>query len=209
MKTSIAVLLCACLFVPACAGNFDFVGRSTRISDGSRVAARNIIPTDQKYQNLVEHVALAEEIYSKQLDHLRERRVQLRSRHRSLTFATYATFAATTLAIGATAIAKDQSMMDNKNLAGYGALAGLGVGTGLEVGNLMQEDPANVEAKIARLQASYDTMVDRLRDLFESEGNDRGPDGKVIEADPHVLELKAGPIVEGFINEALQINIKG
>lgn len=203
MKRGIALLLLAAL-APACAGEFGSVGRSTRITDGSRVAARTIVPSDDRYRNLVEHLALAEEIYAKQLDNLRDRRASLRSRRRSLQLAAYATFAVTTLVIGASAMSDGGDEMletDPNNLAGYGALAGLGLGTTLEVMNLMQEDPSNVDAKINHLQASYDNMTDRLRELFEE------TEGK--EVAPNVIEVRAGKIIGEFINEALQINVKG
>jgi len=207
MTRVIASLLCLSLAGAGCAGEFGSVGRTTRISDSSRVTASSIVPDDAKHRGVIEHLALAEEIYAKTLDALRERRGSLRSRHRTLTLATYATFAATTLVIGAAAISRsaNESMASNPDLrmAGYGALGGLGVGTTLEVVNLMQEDPANVEAKIRHLQSSYDNMVDRLRVLFE------GAEGGAEEVTPEEIELRAGPIVESFINDALQISIKG
>ena len=90
--------------------------------------------------------------------------------------------------------------------AGYGALGGLGVGTTLEVVNLMQEDPSNVEAKIRYLQSSYDNMIDRLRELSE-ERSDVAADGPPTK--PRPLAAQASPIIEAFINDALQINVKG
>jgi hypothetical protein len=205
MKSLTATLLCISLAGAGCAGEFGSVGRTTRISDGSRVTASSIVPDDANNRGIIEHLALAEEIYAKQLDDLRARRGTLRSRRRTLTLATYATFAATTLVIGAAAIRAEEMSEPNSDLrvAGYGALGGLGLGTTLEVVNLMQEDPANVEGKIRHLQSSYDNMVDRLRELFE----DAATFGD--EVTPQSVELKAGPIIEAFINEALQISVKG
>jgi hypothetical protein len=200
-----------------CAGTFG--GRSTRISDSSRVTAGSIVPDDANNRGIVEHLALAEEIYSKTLDALRERRNSLRSRRRALTLGAYATFAATTLVISAAAIDRangDDSMTSDSGLrtVGYGALGGLGIGTTLEVMNLMQEDPSNVEIKIRHLQASYDNMIDRLRVLFDDRTDVRpvAPEGAASGAKPAAtgsLDVKASPIIEAFINEALQINVKG
>lgn len=209
MKRGIVLLVCAALAAPAggCAGTFGGVGRTSKISDASRITARSIIPSNERYRGVIEHLALAEEIYAGQFDLLRERRAKLRSRRRSLTLASYATFAATTLIIGGAAIASASSgdpmtaSESGLRTAGYGALAGLGVGTTMEVMNLMQEDPSNVEAKISHLQTSYGNMVDRLGVLFEQLETE-GAAAKSI-------ELRAGPIIEAFINDALQINIKG
>lgn len=44
-------------------------------------------------------------------------------------------------------------------------------------------------------------MVERLRELFEN----AGADGLT----PQTIEVRAGTIIETFINEALQINVKG
>jgi hypothetical protein len=206
-------LALAFIALAGCAGTFGGVGRSTRISDGSRAAATGIIPDDASNRAVIEHLALAEEIYGKTLDALRERRDTLRSRRRALALGSYATFAATTIVISAAAISKSNngdSMSDsNLSTVGFGALGGLGVGTTLEVVNLMQEDPSSVEAKIRHLQTSYDNMVERLRTLFEERSArpvDAAPGAK---PDSGGIEAKAGPIIETFINEALQINVKG
>ena len=198
-----------------CTGTFGSVGRSTRISDSARVTASRIVPDDASNRALVEHLALAEEIYAKTLDQLRDRRNSLRSRRRALTLTSYATFAATTLVISAAAISKandgDAMTISDSSLqtVGFGALGGLGLGTTLEVVNLMQEDPSNVEAKIRHLQSAYDNMTDRLRAVFEDANAPAVPVEGVVKGNQKNLEIKAGPIIEAFINEALQINVKG
>jgi hypothetical protein len=210
----IALLVCASL--AGCTGTFGSVGRSTRISDSARVTASSIVPDNANNRGIVEHLALAEEIYAKTLDQLRERRNSLRSRRRALTLSSYATFAATTIVISAAAISKandgDAMTISDSSLqtVGFGALGGLGLGTTLEVVNLMQEDPSNVESKIRHLQSSYDNMTDRLRTVFE-EANEPAVavDGVVKANTGKALQIKAGPIIEAFINEALQINVKG
>jgi hypothetical protein len=217
----VSALACSIAMVAGagCAGTFGSsgpIGRSARISDSSRVTATSIVPDDPANRRVVEHLALAEEIYGKTLDALRARRNSLRERRRALTMGSYATFAATTHVIGAAAINRstDETSMSPSGLrmTGYGALGGLGLGTTLEVVNLMQEDPSNVEAKIRYLQASYDNMIDRLRVLFEDQGEatpgttDPAATGK---AAARSANAQASPIIEAFINDALQINIKG
>lgn len=199
MSRPLALCLSLALLAPACAGEFGSVGRSTKVSDGSRITASNLVPKDPELRGVTEELALAEEIYSKQLDNLRSRRDTLRTRHRGLTLASFAALATTTLVISAAAInssSGDSMTHDGLKMAGYGALGGLGLGTTLEVVNLMQEDPSSIDAKIRNLQASYDTMVDRLREVF----------GGTKDAN---VELRAMPIIEQFINEALQITVKG
>jgi hypothetical protein len=210
MSRKIAIALCLSLAASACSGTFGGpVTRSTQISAGSRASASSIVPRDDQHRGVIEHLALAEEIYSKQLAALTDRRNTLRSRRRTLTLATYATFAATTLVIGAAAIqssndSSGEGMSDSDlRLAGFGALGGLGVGTTLEVVNLMQEDPSNVEAKIRSLQSAYDNMSERLSQLFLD------VEQGATEVTPEEVETRAGPIIDSFINEALQINVKG
>ncbi|MEJ7600461.1 MAG: hypothetical protein WKG01_21310 [Kofleriaceae bacterium] len=214
MIRPLALVLCASL--AACTGTFGSVGRSTRISDSARVTATSIVPDDASNRGVVEHLALAEEIYSKTLDALRERRNALRSRRRALTLTSYATFAATTLVISAAAIDKannGDTMTSTGGLrtVGYGALGGLGLGTTLEVMNLMQEDPSSVEAKINHLQSSYDNMTDRLRTVFEEATTAAiAVEGQpAVKPNSRALQIKASPIIEAFISEALQINVKG
>ena len=209
MSRAIAIsVLCVSVAAAGCSGTFGSVSRSTRISDGSRVSASSILPSEKTPRAVTEQLALAEEIYAKQLEALTDRRDTLRSRRRTLNLASYATFAATTLVIGAAAISRGggdamTTPDGDLRLAGYGALGGLGLGTTLEVVNLMQEDSANVEAKRHALTSAHDTMVQRLNDMVES-ANQAG-----IELTPEDVSLKAGAIIGEFIDEALQINIKG
>jgi hypothetical protein len=202
---SLAKPLClsvALALVAGCTAQFGAVSRSMRVSDGARISATNKVP--ERYVGALETLALAEEVFAKQNDALRERRDSLRSRRRTLTVATYATFAATTLVISAAAIRSGSGEMatnDGLRTAGYGALGGLGLGTTLEVVNLMQEDPAAIDAKIARLDASYRNMISSLESVFET----------ALEAnlEPNEVKIKATPIIDAFINEALQMNVKG
>src|SRR4051812_1260957 len=119
--TRLSMLASVLVISSGCAGTFGGggpVGRSERITDSSRITATTIVPSDPANHAVVEHLALAEEIYSKTLDALRARRNSLRERRRALTLGGYATFAATTLVIGAAAISKsnDDTMTTSTSL---------------------------------------------------------------------------------------------
>jgi hypothetical protein len=82
-------------------------------------------------------------------------------------------------------------------LAGGGlALAGVGLGTGLQIGGLMQEDVSAVDDKIRHLRSIYDSMVEQVRVLAGQPQSDQA-------------DAAIGSAIESFINEALQINVKG
>src|SRR5690349_10694320 len=102
MIRPLVLVLSLSLAATGCTGTFGAVSRSMRISDGARISATNKVP--DKYVQALDTLALAEEVFAKQNDALRARRDSLRSRRRTLTVATYATFAATTLVISAAAI---------------------------------------------------------------------------------------------------------
>jgi hypothetical protein len=80
--------------------------------------------------------------------------------------------------------------------AGGLALGGAGLGTGLQIGGLMQEDVANIDDKIRHLQSIYDSMVERVRVLAGQAPSDQ-------------TDAAIGSAIETFINQALQINVKG
>jgi len=60
----------------------------------------------------------------------------------------------------------------------------------------MQEESSDVDEKIRHLQGIYDAMLDKLRTLALMPASDQ-------------LESQMAGAVETFINEALQINVKG
>jgi hypothetical protein len=146
-------------------------------------------------------MAMAEEVYQKQLNLLKERRNKVRARKRELGFASFGLMAATGLGAGAAAISSTGSAHPNDALlgAGFSALAGLGIGTILQIAGLMQEDYGNVDDKIRHLQHLYDGMLDQVRLLMS----------KSDPAAPNASDAQIGAAIENFINAALQINVKG
>lgn len=187
----------------SCASSSTVVDRSkVTISDNSRVVSRNLLPGSTKYPNVVEHLALAQEVYQAQLALLKERRNTLRSRSRGLSASSFAVFAATTLGVGATAIAtNDKNAPDNLRAAGFGALGGLTLGTLLQVFGYMQEDPSAVDGKVRELQSAYDAMLERVRLL--------GDAGAVEGASANKAGADIAAAIESFMAQAAQIDVKG
>jgi hypothetical protein len=200
----LCVLVAVSLAAAGCSADVPLVTRtSLRVSDNSRIAARTILAeVASSYPNVVEHLALAEEVYQKQLDFLRRRRLDLRARRRGLGVGAYVTFAVTSLAIGALAIASTSSSSPRDSLegAGVGALAGLGVGTTLEVVNYLQEDPSAMDDKMHHLQSSYDGMLARIQLILAR---------PAAAGEGAAVEREIGSIIESFLNDAMQLNVRG
>jgi hypothetical protein len=178
-----------------CGSEYTIVDRSTLVvSDNARVSAASVLPGGQKNPRAANHLALAQEVYQKQLDLLKERRNKVRARRRTMNMLSYGVLTAAAIAAGA--IALGASSPDTHRAAGGGALAGVGLGTALQIGGLMQEEPGAVDDKIHHLQDIYDAMVDRVRVMASQPASDQN-------------DAAIGAAIETFINEALQINVKG
>jgi len=190
-------LLAACTLASAgCGSGYTIVDRSSVvISSNSRIAASTLLPSSE-HPEVKEHLALAQEIYQKQLNLLKERRNKVRARHRNLGFASWGIMAATGLSAGGAAIGATSSAHPQDALVGAGAtaLAGLGLGVVLQIAGLMQEDYSSVDGKIRQLQNLYDALIDRVRTLSAAQPFN---------------EAAVGAAIETFINEAEQINVKG
>ncbi len=194
--TAAFVLLC---MAGGCASEYTIVDRSSFIvSDNARVASRDLIPGGDKHPRVIEHLAQAQEIFVKQDNLLKERRNKVRARRRALDLTTFGVMIAASLAEGAIALnaANKADPKSDVKLIGGIALGGAGLGTGLMVGGLMQEDVTAVDNKINHLHDIYRAMIEHLRSLASA------PDSDKLEAD-------MGMTIESFINEALQINVKG
>jgi hypothetical protein len=190
--------LSACL-VGGCASEYTILDRSSiEVSAASRIAAGSLLPGSQKYPKVEPHLALAEEVYDKQLGLLKERRNKVRARRRALNLTSYATMLASSIATGYVALAATNNADPNTDLKAIGltSLIGLGIGTGLQIGALMQEDPSDVDQKIHHLQGIYDSMLDKLRTLAVMPPNEQ-------------IESQMAGAIEAFINEAMQMNVKG
>jgi hypothetical protein len=179
----------------SCASEYTIVDRSTlMVSENARTSAANVLPGGLKNPRAVNHLALAQEVYQRQLDLLKERRNKVRARRRALNMLSYGVLAAVGIAVGAVALGSDAR--DPRRIAGGVALGGVGLGTGLQIGALMQEDVATIDDKVRHLQGVYEAMVERVRVLSAQPPSEQS-------------EAAVGSAIESFINEALQINVKG
>ncbi len=191
------------LFLTACAGTTNLVDRSTlTVSDNSRVVAANVIPNADRYPKIVDHLGLAQEVYQEQLTNLKRRKLSLRTRTRTLQALSYGTFALTTLGVGIAAIATARQDDAAKSLrtAGYSAIGGTAAGTLFQFAGYMQEDPEAVDGKIRRLETAYLSMLDRVRALAEQ---------PVETAQPALVGAAMAQAIEGFIGQAIEIDVKG
>lgn len=186
-----AVALCGC------ASEYTVVERSgVVVSANSRVVAKSVLPHADAHPSAAEHLALAEEVYQKQLALLKERRNKVRGRRRGLNFASYAVLASTGLGAGAGAIGAQASDNPPQALRGVGstALVGVGVGTLLQILGLMQEDQAVLDGKIHQLERMYGDLLEQVQPLAAAVPPD---------------DARIGEVIERFINEALSISVKG
>jgi len=178
-----------------CGSEYTIVDRSSLvISDNARLSAQSVLPGGQRNARAANHLALAQEVYQKQLDLLKERRNKVRARRRALSLLSYGTLAAAGIVAGAVALSS--SSRSTQQLGGGVALGGVGLGTGLQIGGLMQEDVAAIDDKIHHLQSLYDSMLERVRVLAAQAQSDQ-------------TDAAIGAAIEEFVNRALQINVKG
>ena len=75
-------------------------------------------------------------------------------------------------------------------------MGGVGLGTGLQIGALIQEDVATVDIKIQQLETEYESMLNEVRMRSAQPASDDN-------------SAMIGAKIENFINKALQINVKG
>jgi hypothetical protein len=192
--TAIA-LAAAVLPAGGCASEYTVVDRSALVvSDNARVAAASMLPGAARNPRAANHLALAQEVYQKQLDLLKERRNKVRARRRALGLLSFGTLVASSLVVGSIVLAG--TTPEHQRYAGGAAMSGVGLGTGLEIGGLMQEDASTVDGKIRHLEQAYDAMIERVRTL-------------AVEPATEQNDAVIGATIEAFINEALQINVKG
>lgn len=205
MRKVLSILLIS-LFATGCGSAYTILDRSTlEVSPNSKISARNLVPRASEYPSVVEQLALAQEVYQKQLFLLKERRNKLRARKRYFNAFSFGTFAATSIGVGAASIQSSEADAgDNLQKAGYAALGGLAVGTLFQVAGFMQENASSVDGKVRHLELLYDTMIERLRQLTyrDSVRKDEAGSGPDTASD-------MGAAIESFVTQALAINIKG
>jgi hypothetical protein len=180
---------------------------SLTISDNSRIISTNVIPDPEHSPRVVNHLALAEELYQRKLSMLQERRELVRSRTRSLHALSFAIFAGSAIGVGALSIAgaNRDSAGSTQSLrqGGYVALGGLAAGTLMQVMGYMQEDPASIDAKAQRLQAAHSHMLDRIRTVASGQPPVKEPGSNAA------AESLMSAAIESFMTEATQINVQG
>jgi hypothetical protein len=199
VATALAAAVTAVTFTAAttggCASEYTILDRSALVvSDNARVSAASVMPGGAARTKAVEHLALAQEVYQKQLDLLKERRNKVRARRRTMNLLSYAVLTAASIGVGAVALSSNSR--DTQRAGGVAAMGGVALGTGFQIGGLMQEDTANVDDKIRYLQSLYESMVERVRVLASQPPAD-------------ATDAAIGAAIEAFINEALRINVKG
>lgn len=192
-----AAFAAALVPVAGCGSEYTITDRSTlTISDNARVAATSLLPGGAQDPRAATHLALAEEVYQKQLDLLKERRNKVRARRRSLDLLSFATLVASSIAVGSVALAASATP-DQQREAGALAMGAVGLGTGFQIGALMQEEPATIDGKIRHLEDLHEAMLERVRALA------------LEPPQTEASRAAIGAAIEAFINEALQINVKG
>lgn len=189
----------------ACGSSYTIVDRTAlQISPNSAIVARTLLPSSERFPALVEHLALAEEVYQKQLGLLRERRNKVRARKRDLNFASYGLMGVTALGVGGLAIGTAAGSGDKSGEvvgAGVLSLVGLGIGTILQLTGAMQEETSVADDKLRTLQRAHDSMLERVRMMTPRAGENP--------VDLAQTQAQMAGVIESFISEALHINVKG
>jgi hypothetical protein len=209
-------IICSALLVAnlaACGSGYTILDTSSlTISANARISAQTMLPDASKYPEVVQKLALAEEVYERQLYLLKERRNKLRSRRRYLSAFSFGTYTATTLGVGLTAIGtSDEDSSRNLEMAGAAALGGLALGTLFQVASYMQEDVEAVDGKVAQLDLLHNEMIDTLRVLGDrkvsAQLNEQGEVSSVVSSSDFQFEMSR--VIQDFINKAKLINVKG
>ncbi len=194
------------LLATACGSSYTILDRSSlEVSPNSRISAKNLVPRAAEFPDVVDQLAIAQEVYQQQLLLLKERRNKLRGRKRTLSAASFGTFAATSVGIGTSAILSGETdAPDNLKTAGLVSLGGLALGTVFQIASFMQEDSSSVDAKVRHLELLYDTMIERLRQLTYRRDATSADNLPTSHAGADMATA-----IESFITQALAINIKG
>jgi hypothetical protein len=194
-RLSVSFALISAIAATGCGSAYTIVDRSAlTVSDNARLAAENMLPGSAKNPRAAAHFALAQEVYQRQLDLLKERRNKVRARRRVLQITSFGLLAVAAGVAGSVAMGSDDPGL--RRGAGAAGLAGVGLGTGLQIGALMQEEVGAVDDKIRHLQEIYDAMVERVRVLAAQPASEQNDTAIAV-------------AIESFINQALQINVKG
>lgn len=191
--------------ISGCGSTYTILDRSSiQVSPNSEAVAQTVLPQTVRTPQLVQLLAQADAVYQLQLNNLQERRNKVRARKRDLQFAAYGLMSGAALGVGGLAIGASTGAENSTGaLLGAGAvsLLGLGVGTLLQVSAAIQEEPSVTDDKARVLQRSYESMLERVRNLASQPGS----------TVPEVQQTQSqiALLVEYFISEARQVKVKG
>lgn len=202
----IALAITTC-FVASCGAQYTIADRSKlAASRGSLLAASNLLPLPgQAPPDVSAHLAQALEMYQLQSTLLKERRNKVRARRRGLSTAAFGFGAAGLAGTMGEVISLDGDR--ESRAVGLTALIALGAATVFKIGETLQEDTSSVDAKITLLDRYYESMLVDLR---------RIQDTVLVTGDPAKDEpaqreaaIQMSTIIETFIHDAQEINVKG
>jgi hypothetical protein len=185
---------CMAALLAGCGSSYTIVDRSSLVvSANARTTAKALGGHAVERPELAEHLALAEEVYERQMALLKERRNKVRARRRGLGFASFGVLGAGGLAAGTAALGGAGSSHAHDALVGAGvtAVAGVALGAILQIASLAQEDYGDVDDKLRHLESLHENLLARVRAAQKDDPSD------------------VGIIVETFIHEALSIHVKG
>lgn len=198
--------IAACV-VAACGAQYTIADRSKlTASRGSLIAASNLLPLPgQAPPDVSAHLAQALEMYQLQSSLLKERRNKVRARRRGLSTAAFGIGAAGLAGTMGEVISLDGDR--ESRVVGMTALIALGAATVFKIGEALQEDTSSVDAKISLLDHYYETMlsdVRRIQDRVAVTGDAVRDATAQREA-----SIQMSTIIETFIHDAQEINVKG
>ncbi len=200
-------LATALSFVAACGAQYTIADRSKlTASRGSQLAAINLLPLPgQAPPDVSAHLAQALEMYQLQAGLLKERRNKVRARRRGLSTAAFG-FGAAGLAGTMGEVLSLEGETQSRAI-GLTALVALGAATVFKIGETLQEDTSSVDAKITLLDRYYESMLIDLRRIQDSVmlTGDAAKDAAL----QREASIQMSTIIESFIHDAQEINVKG
>ena len=205
--TRLAALVAATTLIAGCGAQYTIADRSKlSASRGSLLAASNLLPLPgQTPPDVSAHLAHALEMYQLQAGLLKERRNKVRARRRGLSTAAFGFGAAGLAGTMGEVISLDGDR--ESRAVGLTALIALGAATVFKIGETLQEDTSSVDAKIMLLDRYYESMLIDLR---------RIQDGVLLSGDAakdavvqREASIQMSTVIENFIHDAQEINVKG
>ncbi len=206
-RSRLVALGVATSFLTACGAQYTIADRSKlSASRGSLLAASNLLPLPgQTPPDVSAHLAQALEMYQLQASLLKERRNKVRARRRGLSTAAFGFGAAGLAGTMGEVISLEGDRQSQA--VGLTALIALGAATVFKIGETLQEDTSSVDAKLTLLDRYYETMLVDLRRIQDSvlATGDPAKDA----AAQREASIQMSTVIETFIHDAQEINVKG